>query len=321
MIVKKVATQWLAALFGVFIFSGNAISASDSLNDCAKKPSYHCLVTFISNEVEQLENTEQASSAQIHWKFETQQNRATTKKNITSPLHAKLTNEERYLNQINKAAGKNKPEPPEVNAPFMDADAFMPDTLLVEQFTLRLEDSNANKTKRKLIEQTINSPQSDQTNQLIIEVARAEIISGAPQKGLNTLNTAHVDSFSDALLFQEKQFTSELAAYSEKLFLDPTFNQTRCNQNQNPTIAATDTFVSGQTVKLLNNINQIPSISLQTKLKLALLRLHKNAESCPLLTTFLINFFIQQEIYLYTEQKKSLLSLIYFARSIRRYYI
>ena len=302
-------------------FSTQALANTNAGSpDCISKPSYLCLNQFITKEVSNLnKNDLESELIRSQWQFEQSKNATfTSNKNI----HQQLKNEEALLETLkspqqsiqNNIQYKNSP-------PMLDAIGLQPGLLVLEALTLSLQDSAADNVKRTLFESSISQQNNDKLTQLIIETARTEIVAGAPKKGLNTLNTAHVDGFSDTLLIHEKQYATALGALSEKLFLDPTFNQARCHSSANPAQQAINHLFSGHTQEPLKSISFTPNLKTKTKLKLELLRTHKNAESCPLFITTLVQLFIQEEIELYNAKQTSLLSLIYFHRALRRYII
>ena len=321
----KKQLSWLSLVFiiicqiDVYAKPSKAISQSDD-NPCLSTPNYSCLTDFIGKQLRQ-PKLKGDNSNQQQWQLET----AKIKKNKTGG--SKLTGawskqfflEEQILQQIEQNQTLARPTKlPYFYLPMQDSRATSPASILIETLTLQLQDQKANLIKRQLLEYTMEH-RPTRINHTVLQIAQAEIVGGAPTKGLESIATATLDEFSDTRLVHEKQVTSMMGSLSEKLFLDPTYRETRCDDDTNPITQSIDTLLNRKTIELLVTIQQTPEQSARTKLLLSLIQLHKNAGSCPLLMDLLIQYSIQSEIELYLAQESSITDLIFFSRAMRRY--
>ena len=282
-------------------------------NPCIKTPTHDCLIAFIDKALKSQDNTTKQSKKLLQlWTLErkknalitSDENHSTEEKNVRATQQPTLQDR-----QVNSAS---------FFQPLRDASGRSPASLRIEYLTLNLKDNEADQLKRQLIDhELVHNPK--RVANTIIDIASAEIIGGSPQKGKNTLSKAKINEFSNTLLVFKRQSLLLMADLSSQLFLDPTYNETRCQGTENPTLQSLNAFFSTETIALLSLIQQIPDTLVRMGQELGLILLHKNADSCPLLSTVLLQYFIQQEIDFSLKNDSPLSHLIYFSIAIRRH--
>jgi len=189
--------------------------------------------------------------------------------------------------------------------------------LLMQHLILNLQDQRAEQIKREQLE--IHWQSGKPPAQLLMNIARHEILGGDPRTGIATLTNAKIDGFSNVTATTEQVNLQQLGETAEKLFLDPTSAQKNCSEDSKIMLNSVNQFLSESEEKLTTSIWNTPNIQQAWKAHLTLALLYKNAGSCELLVSLHLHQVIMSAINYRPDTEQDFIGLIYLLRTIRRY--
>lgn len=203
------------------------------------------------------------------------------------------------------------------STPFHDLLAADTRQLIMQRLILNLEDQHAEQIKRELLETHWKSGKPPA--ELIMNIARHEILGGDPRKGLVTLTNVQIDGFSNISATTEHLNILQLGKTAESIFLDPTAAQKNCSKDNGIMLNSIQQFLSIPEKDLLNSFWNTPDIQQAWKAHLTLALLYKNSGSCELLVSLHVNQVIWSAINYRPDTEQDFIGLIYLLRTIRRY--
>jgi len=309
----------LRALKYVLLIVLSAVSAQGNSTTCDQQPDIACLMQHIHTQIETLEaqGKQLTPTTLTHWAYESHQlNNSPAPK--TNNLIATLMKEDEFIQSLRQHSKESQQQRSQQLAdPFHDLLAPSAHSLLIEYLTLQLQDAEAEAIKRKQLEQVMVIGTTP--NATLLQIARYEILGGAPNKGLSTLNNTHIDEFSDIHLFAEKYNLTELGTTAKTLFLDPESAKKNCKQDSRHAISSVTHYFSEPHQTLLESLWNTPDINLAWKNQLNAAILYQNAGSCSLFINLHVHHLIQSATNYHAETDANILNLIYLLRAIRRY--
>ena len=296
------------------------VSVTANSTTCDQQPSVACLAQHINTQIETLETRGKQlnPTTRTHWAYESHQlNNSPTPK--TNNLIATLMLEDEFIQNLRQRNNNalQQPHSQQLAEPFHDLLAPNANSLLIEYLTLQLQDAQAEALKRKQLEHVIVIGTTP--NATLLQIARSEILGGAPNKGLSTLNNTQIDEFSDIHLFAEKYNLTELGTTAKTLFLDPESAKKNCKQDSRHAISSVTHYFSEPHQTLLESLWNTPDINLAWKNQLNAAILYQNAGSCSLFINLHVHHLIQSATNYHAETDANILNLIYLLRAIRRY--
>ena len=291
---------------------------SPTFPSSCKQPTTECLQQHIQSQAEHLQQQGLVLSpiATQHWQFELRSGNATEG---SSELQKQLLAEEAFLQLIRQgnlevARTKSKAMP----LPFHDLLQARAVHLIIQQFSLNLEDTQAEEVKREQLE--ANWQQDKTPNQELIEIARHEILGGNPKRGLATLSNIEIDNFSEIDLVNEQTNIQRLGETAETLFLDPTAAKKRCDQDSDAALASLNDFFSPQHLTSTKLLWSTPNTLQAWKAHLTLVILYRNAGACELLVSLQLHQLVNSAMDYQIKTEQDFLDLVFLLRALRRYH-
>lgn len=299
-------------------------SVSARAINCKNSPDLNCLLATAHRALSETPEDESIDEVWMHLQFELDQQNLEleTPVNVRADeyiaLKKALQMEERFLALLNRSQiGDAQKMLADLPRMLQDLNHPRPEYLLIEFMILNLQDDEAEQTKRDLYKSFLDNKQA--MIEEISNVARYEILGGAPQKGRQTLSNASIDGFSNPLLFQSKHITETLAERSEALFLNPSHLEQDCWHGSKPMARSFYESLTQTELNWLQDLVSGPDTNQNIVGIVDLANLYQNGEKCPLNSIILTHWLIQSLTWPDSTIHISLLDLIFTARSIRRY--
>ena len=285
------------------------------------QPTEKCLIQHIKSQADELKTLAGGLSPQLvlNLQFELKKN-TSPGSSANNPLLEQLLSEEKIIQllksgDLESAYVSAKSYPQLFHDSLQAKGAF----LVIQHLTLNLNDNQAEQIKREQLE--ANWKKGVTPNDILMELARHEILGGNPTKGTQTLNNTQINEFSELDLINENSIITQLGKIGEEWFLDPTAATKSCQQNPANALTSIQHYFSTAHLKLTDSLWNTPNIQQAWRAQLALIILYQNAGACSLLVSLHTNQLIHSALQLQAKTEQDLLDLIYLLRALRRYSI